>query len=544
MAATNTSSYLIDTSKKCYIKDCPKIKLEGSEIAIPAILFGDLDSKCLQNIGFEVREDFKASKEEVQNTIDNVLKVVKTTMEGLLKRWSLFKDLNLELSSENLRDSVVYFKTIQEIMGAKAGSSIHDFLDQIGNKVNKYNVPVRNAPPATSPISGSSITIKFAYGKCNLFSAKEEVWLPLNALKNAYFPRTSEDPEEEGLVHIEAGASVPYPQEASALALKQLFDPENGLINIPNVIRTLASSASLQDTFDGNVQFTGKSKTITKAGDLEKVKTRYANLFSAIPDAQEAVKTAAERLTLSEGQDSFETSALAEDLVAEGMSKANELKESSNANRGESNIDNTYYVSVPKQKIDVNSINKDNISGLVKLKHVEETTRKKLDNLDSVLKGMVMLVPKISARTATRLRESVRGAVNIRMGFPSVYKTSIEEIAELLVPGGIYERNSSTTENYFQPDIIKTDNKFLYSKLDPKIILRDVLLQKFSIKFDFSQTDEYGFPMSGTFNIEQFWNLNFPGYTLYLGDPDHSNGNRQKALTTSYIDYLDKATSN
>ena len=543
MAATNTSSYLIDTSKKCYIKDCPKIKLEGSEIAIPAILFGDLDSKCLQNIGFEVREDFKASKEEVQNTIDNVLKVVKTTMEGLLKRWSLFKDLNLELSSENLRDSVVYFKTIQEIMGAKAGSSIHDFLDQIGNKVHKYNVPVRNAPPATSPVSGSSITIKFAYGKCNLFSAKEEVWLPLNALKNAYFPSTSEDPEEEGLVHITAGASVPYPQEASALALKQLFDPENSLVNIPNVIRTLTSSASLQDTFDGNVQFTGKSKTITSTGKLNDVKARYANLFSGIPGAQVAVTKAAEPLTLTEGQDSFETSTLAEDLVAEGMSKANELKEDLNAINAANNINETYYVSVPKKKIDINSTNKDNISGLVKLEKVDGTTVDKLNNLDSVLKGMVMLVPKISARTTTRLRESVTGAVNIRMGFPSVYKTSIEEIAELIVPGGLNGGNKSTTKNYFQPDVVETDNKFLYSKLDPKIILRDVLLQKFSIKFDFSQTDEYGFPMSGTFNIEQFWNLNFPGYTLYLGDPDHSNGNRQKALTTAYIDYLDKATS-
>lgn len=539
MAATNTSSYLIDTSKKCYIKDCPKIKLEGSEIAIPAILFGDLDSKCLQNIGFEVREDFKASKEEVQNTIDNVLKVVKTTMEGLLKRWSLFKDLNLELSSENLRDSVVYFKTIQEIMGVKAGRSIHDFLDQIGNKVNKYNVPVRNAPPATSPISGSSITIKFAYGKCNLFSAKEEVWLPLNALKNAYFPSTSEDPEEEGLVHIEAGASVPYPQEASALALKQLFDPENGLINIPNVIRTLTTSASLQDTFDGNVKFTGKSKTITKAGDLEKVKLRYAHLFND-PDACLAVKKAAETYTISEGSDSYETSALAEELVAEGMSKANEIKETRNA---ESTTGTVYHVSVPKKSIDISSTNTTNIENLVKVAELDKDgpVSKKIGSLDEVLHGMVMLVPKISARTATRLRESVRGAVNIRMGFPSVYKTSIEEIAELIVPGGIYGRNSSTTENYFQPDVIKTDNKFLYSKLDPKIILRDVLLQKFSIKFDFSQTDEYGFPMSGTFNIEQFWNLNFPGYTLYLGDPDHSNGNRQKALTTSYIDYLDKA---
>ena len=64
-----TSTYLINSSNKCIIPD-----LGTDTEGVPWTAYGDVDSKCLESIGFTFKEDFtegnNIAEEEVEKVAD------------------------------------------------------------------------------------------------------------------------------------------------------------------------------------------------------------------------------------------------------------------------------------------------------------------------------------------------------------------------------------------------------------------------------------------------------------------------------------------
>ena len=551
--AMNTSSYLIDSSKKCYIPGGPVVEsplsTEKNPIYIPAILFGDVDTKSLQDLGFEVSENFKEASKEAAATMDKLLKILTVTMNAVIKQIPIFKNVKFELNSEKIRDTAVFFKVALGMLGKKEqGKEIHDLLTSIGSQAYRYNVPMRMSAPDFVPANGGKITINFAYGKCNYFSAKQEVWLPLCSLKNAYFPRVSAG-LNEGLASIVGGARVPYPQEVSGKVLTHLFNPaKNTVLDITAAAKSLGDMASRLGSYEGEIRIKETSEDrIKNKNEYEDVKNKYAYIFDKVPGtvtdtesdlagksaagaARAAVGTWDESKGANNGKviddkDSEVSAAvIAREMTDAGMEATRSIAFET---KKQMKVPSREFISGIKMPLFMSE--KDHV------KLVEAKGEKRID-LDTIIADLVTFVPKQTGLVLSELmKESVGGTVSLQFGYPSVYKTSLEEIKDLIVPKKIEKTVAPAEKDEKATPSETVDGKiYVYeSKLDPKVTIRNVLLQKFSVKFDFSHTDEYGYPMSGKFCIEKMWNVNFPGYTLYMAQ----NAGRASALTESYIDY-------
>lgn len=553
--AMNTSSYLIDSSKKCYIPGGPVVEsplsTEKNPIYIPAILFGDVDTKSLQDLGFEVSENFKEASKEAEATMDKLLKILTATMNAVIKQIPIFKNVKFELNSEKIRDTAVFFKVALGMLGKKEqGKEIHELLTSIGSQAYRYNVPMRMSAPDFVPAGGGKITINFAYGKCNYFSAKQEVWLPLCSLKNAYFPRVSAG-LNEGLVSIVGGARVPYPQEVSGKVLTHLFNTaKNTVLDIPAAAKSLGDMASRLGSYEGEIKIKETSgDRIKSKSEYEDVKDKYAYIFEKVPgtvtgaesglagkSASGAARAAVGSWDESKGSNNgkviddkdseVSAAAIAKEMTNAGMEATRSIA-----------AETKKQMKVPSGEFSSGSKTSRWMSEKDRVKLVEPAAKgeKRID-IDTIIADLVTFVPKQTGLVLSELmKESVGGTVSLQFGYPSVYKTSLEEIKDLIVPKEIEKTVAPAEKDEKATPSETVDGKiYVYeSKLDPKVTIRNVLLQKFSVKFDFSHTDEYGYPMSGKFCIEKMWNVNFPGYTLYMAQ----NAGRASALTESYIDY-------
>ena len=69
---------------------------------------------------------------------------------------------------------------------------------------------------------------------------------------------------------------------------------------------------------------------------------------------------------------------------------------------------------------------------------------------------------------------------------------------------GYPQRFCSNVDDFFQSDL-------------PMITLQNVIPTKVSISFDFSNLDEFGYPMQGTLEISEVWSVEVAGGSLHLG---------------------------
>ncbi len=220
------SNFLIDTSKKALLfNDYPKGKLvdEKKRLTLTEMsLRGDLDTKVLQKIGFTYKEEF----EEGSKVLDDAFNKYSTQAKALIDKiltdsiaGKLTSSINQAENSDLKAKLTTLMTMAMTAMPSKSEKDVTAMLDAF-NLALRYRIPYRKKIPAMNA-TGNTFTLKFAYGKCNLFNAKEEVWLPIAQIKNILCPKVEVSPDNPGLLNIVSSrGGVPYTQQSLVHVLK------------------------------------------------------------------------------------------------------------------------------------------------------------------------------------------------------------------------------------------------------------------------------------------------------------------------------------
>lgn len=505
MASTSTSTYLLDTSKKCKIAGKSGFTDDNN---FYWSWYGDLDVKCLQNLGASFTENWKSGTDYAEKAVEQTLKPVTVAMNAVAKQIPMLKNVNFEKNEDSLRNSAIFLYALWKsfVKGTKSTDTAETLLEELTTSY-RYNIPYRADIPALEPLGGSKITIHFAYGKCNMFSAKKEVWDPLVNLKIAIFPILT---GEGGLVKT-AGNTVPapLPQQIGIKAINTILSKgfEVGTnINETKAFDTIDvfadTATNLQSLGEGTVKIDE-----AKPGWLED-KDTYLKF-----DNNKADNLRAAALNVySEGQQEFndsvtDTQGFKEDdyfdYNEEAKNALKALKEAADADA--MSQDKPHTVKLPKTAFPVKKAINDGASAVAAAKYkmqVVQSSGNQPYSIPEVLKNLIQFVPeRVGEITSSFYADLSPYATTIEFGYPSVRKTNKEDLGTVL------------------------------NELDARVKLQGILLQKVNITFDFEHTDEYGYPMAGKLEIEKVWNLKYPGETLTL------SGTNQANLNTPVLDY-------
>lgn len=510
MASTSTSTYLLDTSKKCKITGTGDFTDDNN---FYWSWYGDLDVKCLQNLGASFTENWKSGTEYAEKAVEQTLKPVTVAMNAVAKQIPMLKNVNFEKNEDSLRNSAIFLYALWKSFakGTKSTDTAADFLENFCTAY-RYNIPYRADIPALEPLGGSKITIHFAYGKCNMFSAKKEVWEPLKHLEAAIFPNLSAS--NTGLVKVTGNTvPVPLPQQIGIKAintiLSKAFSVGKSSTKAFDTIEVFADTATnLQSLGEGSIKIekladeeSGWSRFWKgEASDkyFEYDKGRLENLQNAAKKVYNDGSAKLDDVKTVKSYNSgepFNYNAEAE-LVLEALKEAAEVNAMSQ--------DTPHTVELPKKAFPVkNAIDKgvDAITEKHQMK-LKPSNGNQPYSIPAVLKGLIQFVPeRVGEITSDFYTDLSKYATTIEFGYPSVRKTNKEDLGTVL------------------------------SKLGARVKLQEILLQKVNITFDFEHTDEYGYPMAGKLEIEKIWNLKYPGETLTLSGTDQAN------LNTPALDY-------
>lgn len=194
------SSYLLDQSKRITSPQIPELK------------YGEIAPECLKNIGFTFKEDFTEAAKELEDSYDEIFKPVIEILNSLLKATGI----KFPSDPKKLREQLIVIDSMLTLLQAKVnaetsttdetGSStstdgkkdetsqvIQELSSMLQNWSYAYThvIPMRKSSPRVDMKIGGELKIDFAYGKCNLFNARKEVWEPLMKIKSKLFPTTT-----------------------------------------------------------------------------------------------------------------------------------------------------------------------------------------------------------------------------------------------------------------------------------------------------------------------------------------------------------------
>lgn len=507
MASTSTSTYLLDTSRKCKIKGRSGFKDDNG---FYWSWYGDLDVKCLQNLGASFTENWKSGTEYAEKAVEQTLKPVTVAMNAVAKQIPMLKNVNFEKNEDSLRNSAIFLYALYQVFTKGTGLTSTDMSTELLSELStayRYNIPYRADIPALEPLGGSKITIHFAYGKCNMFSAKKEVWEPLVNLKNAIYPKLVGT--DGGLVKT-AGNTVPapLPQQIGIKAISTIVSrnfkvDESTDVKAFDTIEVFTDTATnLQSLGEGTIKI--DEATPSWGEDKEKYH-KYD------PTSASRLRSAALKVYPAGAQDLYEAVTDTQDLKEgdyfdyndEAKNALKTLKEAADADA--MSMDTPHTVKLPKAAFPVKKVVKSGDSAVDKDKYkmqVVPSSGKKAYSIPNVLKSLIRFVPDtVGDMTFDFYKELSPYATGIEFGYPSVRRTNKEDLETVL------------------------------NSLDARVKLQEILLQKVNITFDFEHTDEYGYPMAGKLEIEKVWNLRYPGETLTL------SGTNQAGLNTPVLDY-------
>lgn len=194
------SSYLLDQSKRITSPQIPELK------------YGEIAPECLKNIGFTFKEDFTEAAKELEDSYDEIFKPVIEILNSLLKATGI----KFPSDPKKMREQLIVIDSMLTLLQAKinaetsttdeTGSStstdgkkdetsqvIQELTSMLQNWSYAYThvIPMRKSSPRVDMKIGAELKIDFAYGKCNLFNARKEVWEPLMKIKSKLFPTTT-----------------------------------------------------------------------------------------------------------------------------------------------------------------------------------------------------------------------------------------------------------------------------------------------------------------------------------------------------------------
>lgn len=530
-----TSTYLIDASKKIYVKGQstdtynPVFPTDGTTPdtlkGISVFAAGIIDDKALQNLGFEYTEGFTSGKKVAEDRFEDVIKPATMAVKALTSALPIMKGIGSRVDSvEKLRTTAIEGYTLLAGTTTLLGNSNTDTdvtstLDD-WQAVYKYDPPVRKGPPSVD-LQRNPIDITFRYGACNVFDAFWEVYYPITQIYKALFPQAKDKKDKEGkkgLAEYGNQYNVPYEQQVFVQLLKNIL-PKKTDNNAPvepsktdtdNIFVDLRELASAKSTLDREADLFEERKNNLINGldsSLNGLKIKdvinqvgYANdikskIFDAVglddikePDIQTAL-TAGD----DEGSLYSAISGLIESEIEKKRMKGDILITDGKWKGGNNWWDNlTFMDKSLKKRLPSDS------GGIKVIEKTNSGTSSKATTLKNVFKSLVTFEPRIIGQTLDNIYTTwVKNCcTDIYFGFPCIYGRSLSDFKDTIY---------SKPENY------------------AKIHIQNVVLGNVAISFDFSNTDERGYPLEGHVILKGMWNCALPQDVLTF-----ENGNSPK----------------
>lgn len=522
-----TSTYLIDASKKIYVEGksatnpvFPTATAPDTLKGISVFAAGIIDDKALQNLGFEYTEGFTSGKKVAEDRFEDVIKPATMAVKALTSALPIMKGISSRVdSAEKLRTTAIEGYTLLAGTTTLLGNSNTD--TDVTSTLNdwqavyKYDPPVRKGPPSVD-LQRNPIDITFRYGACNVFDAFWEVYYPITQIYKALFPQATDKKDKKGLVEYEKQFNVPYEQQVFVQLLKNILpkktddgkDPQApSNTDTDNIFVDLRELASAKSTLDREADLFEERKNNLINGldsSLNGLKIKdvinqvgYANdikskIFDAVglDDIKESdIQTA---LTTGDDEGSLYSaiSGLIESEIEKKRMKGDILITDGKWKGGNDWWDNlTFMDKSLKKRLPSDS------GGIKVIPKTNSGTSSKATTLKKVFNSLVTFEPKKIGETLDNIYTTwvQNCCTDIYFGFPCVYGRSLSDFKDTIYtnPG-----------NY------------------AKIHIQNIVLANVAISFDFSNTDERGYPLEGHVILKAMWNctlpqdvLSFNGYT-------------------------------
>lgn len=523
-----TSTYLIDASKKIFVKgqstenpvfptDTAPDTLKG----ISVFAAGIIDDKALQNLGFEYTEGFTSGKKVAEERFEDVIKPATMAVKALTSALPIMKGIGSRVdSAEKLRTTAIEGYTLLAGTTTLLGNSNTDttVTDTLNDwqAVYTYDPPVRKGPPSVD-LQRNPIDITFRYGACNVFDAFWEVYYPITKIYESLFPQANAKTDKKGLAKYTGQFDVPYEQQVFVQLLKNILPKkkDNGgepdepaKTDTDNIFVDLRELTSAKSTLDREADLFEERKNnlingldsslnglqikdvINQAGYASKIKSK---IFDAVglkdikeSDIQTALKTGDD-----EGSLYSAISGLIESEIEKKRMKGDILITDGKWKGKNNGWDKLTHASLEKRL-------PEDSGGIKVVEKTNSGTSSKATTLKNVFNSLVTFEPRIIGQTLDNIYTTwvQKCCTDIYFGFPCVYGRSLSDFKDT-----IYNK----PEDY------------------AKIHIQNVVLGNVAISFDFSNTDERGYPLEGHVVLKGMWNCTLPQEVLVF-----ENGNSPK----------------
>lgn len=509
--SNTTSSYLIDVSKKCII---PRAGKDANGLYWTA--YGDVETKTLQGFNYSYVEDFQQASNLLEEDFEKLLSPVTLVIKGITSKIPVLKNIKID-NPKDLKNSALFLYSIYDsyVNTDTAGDPNKEDVKELADLFEKpyiYNLPMRKAAPSITFNPANSITINFAYGKCNLYNAYEEVYKPLTAIHKNLFPGI-EASSDAGLGTVKYTYNIPYEQQSFVEMVKTIIGSSKENIQKVKLVDTADSafqslpklqtvSNNLNDSDNdrlANVRIKGSKYYRVKNSEIYKTNISPA-IIDAYPSKDEKDKILDEILV--------DANADSEDIKSAQQEKVADITKdilTDAINTGDATAANEKSVLVvPKGTVDISNSNMDWKLSIKKISEEEKTKNK---SLKDTLADLVNLQPRAVGATLQRISDKIvdKQSDEIRLGFPPVYFTSLSDLQKAL-------------------------NEKESTYVVPKITMKSILFTKVTIGFNFDDTDEAGWPMSGQLKIENVWSLKYPNATISFNEDTNLDGLYSKQI--------------
>lgn len=562
-----TSTYLIDASKKIFIsgttiKEETKI-IDGEKKRVytdvpttpaifpdndnvpdtlkgmPVFAAGIIDDKALQNLGFEYKEGFTSGKKVAEDRFEDVIKPATMAVKALTSALPIMKGVGSRVdSAEKLRTTAIEGYTLlagtTTLLGnSNTDTSVTEQLDK-WQAVYQYDPPVRKGPPSVD-FQSNQIDITFRYGACNVFDAFWEVYYPITKIYESLFPRANS--VGNGLANYTQQFRVPYEQQVFVELLKNILkveptkkvkDGKKTRIepNVENIFVDLRELASAKSTLDREADLFEERKNnlingldsslnglqikdvINQKDYAKDIKTKIFDAVGLGDIKESDIQTA---LTAGDDEGSLYSaiSGLIETEIEKKRMKGDILITDGKWKGGNgvgdkivagavniiNTIGNRFGTSV---STDLKSRLPSDSGGIKVIEKTNNGKSSKAATLKNVFNNLVTFEPRMIGQTLSNIYSNwiKYCCSDIYFGFPCVYGRSLSDFKDTI---------------------------YRYPGAYAKIHIQNIVLANVAISFNFSNTDERGYPLEGHVILKGMWNCALPQNVLTF-----ENGNSPK----------------
>lgn len=560
-----TSTYLIDASKKIFISGTTSVpkkdKKTGNVIyetvpttpakfpdnknvpdtlkGMPVFAAGIIDDKALQNLGFEYKEGFTSGKKVAEDRFEDVIKPATMAVKALTSALPIMKGVGSRLDSvEKLRTTAIEGYTLLAGTTTLLGNSNTDTaitkqLDR-WQAVYQYDPPVRKGPPSVD-FQSNQIDITFRYGACNVFDAFWEVYYPITKIYESLFPQANS--VGNGLAKYTQQFKVPYEQQVFVELLKNILNIKSTTEikdgkktrtepNVENIFVDLRELASAKSTLDREADLFEERKNnlingldsslnglkikdvINQADYAKDIKSQIFDAVGLGSIKEDDIQTA---LTTGDIEGSLYSaiSGLIESEIESKRMKGDILITDGKWKGGNSVVDKiavgaANFVNNIGNRIgmtvstDLKSRLPSDSGGIKVILKTNNSKSSKATTLKKVFNNLVTFEPRMIGQTLSNIYSNwiKYCCSDIYFGFPCAYGRSLSDFKDTI---------------YSKPEAYA------------KIHIQNIVLANVAISFNFSNTDERGYPLEGHVILKGMWNCALPQNVLKF-----ENGNSPK----------------